>query len=234
MDGALRQDAQRSEEVRRVEHPGSGRVECGARARGLEKSVVIPGLAGHGSTGVRPGCGGDAVRAPKAAVSRPAASARAPRRADIANATSSPVGVRRLLLLMLCLFGLPDSLPAQEAEDATEPLKTSLGDGWRVDGRGGRLGASGAPGAPPLERQLRGRGLRHRGLPTRRLMLRWSLAAGLPRPRVDSESPSDCRSDRTHRDSARYNAGSCGCWSVGRERRASRPANDRGHCPAQS
>src|SRR5262244_343131 len=34
MDGTLRPDDQRGKEVRRVEHPGAGRLERGARARG--------------------------------------------------------------------------------------------------------------------------------------------------------------------------------------------------------
>src|SRR6476620_4959079 len=34
MDGALRPDQRRGEEVRRGEHPGPGRLERGARARG--------------------------------------------------------------------------------------------------------------------------------------------------------------------------------------------------------
>ena len=40
MDGTLRPDDQRGKEVRRVEHPGAGGLECGARAGDhLEKAV---------------------------------------------------------------------------------------------------------------------------------------------------------------------------------------------------
>ena len=39
MDGTLRPDHRRGKEVRRVEHPGPGRLERGARARDLGKAV---------------------------------------------------------------------------------------------------------------------------------------------------------------------------------------------------
>ena len=39
MDGTLRPDDRRGKEVRRVEHPGPGRLERGARTRGSRKAV---------------------------------------------------------------------------------------------------------------------------------------------------------------------------------------------------
>ncbi len=39
MDGTLRPDDRRGKEVRRVEHPGPGRLERGVRARDLGKAV---------------------------------------------------------------------------------------------------------------------------------------------------------------------------------------------------
>ena len=39
LDGTLRPDDRRGEEVRRVEHPGPGRLERGTRARGFGKAV---------------------------------------------------------------------------------------------------------------------------------------------------------------------------------------------------
>ena len=52
LGGTLRPDDRRGEEVRRVEHPGPGRLERGAPARGSGAGryefVVQPMLAGHG------------------------------------------------------------------------------------------------------------------------------------------------------------------------------------------
>jgi dihydrofolate reductase len=39
LDGTLRPDDRRGKEVRRVEHPGPGRLERGARARGSGEAV---------------------------------------------------------------------------------------------------------------------------------------------------------------------------------------------------
>jgi hypothetical protein len=49
VDGALRARHRCEEEVRRIEHPGAGRLECGARARGSEDSRA----AAQGRTGER-------------------------------------------------------------------------------------------------------------------------------------------------------------------------------------
>jgi dihydrofolate reductase len=42
LDGTLRTDDRRSKEVRRVEHPGPGRLEREVRARGSRKAVQQP------------------------------------------------------------------------------------------------------------------------------------------------------------------------------------------------
>jgi len=41
-------DDRRGKEVRRVEHPGAGRLECGARARGLESCSALKQEPGNG------------------------------------------------------------------------------------------------------------------------------------------------------------------------------------------
>src|SRR5882762_4673697 len=73
MDGTLRPDDQRGKEVRRVEHPGAGRLERGTRARGSgEGRSATQARVGQGTVrepaGVRLGGSGDAVRAEKVAI----------------------------------------------------------------------------------------------------------------------------------------------------------------------